>query len=390
MSKIMIVSKDLNIGGVQKSLIELIKHLSKENEVHLFLFSNDGQLENEIPDNVKIFHSRTFVSRIIKYKGIKKEDIKSIKILISKLIVKFFDFFKLDKFFWNFFFYGFMNPDIDYDCLINYSGYKGIWDSFCNGVDAKRKLYWIHNDPVALKYSQEDLINVLDEYDKIVVVSRILRENMSKEFPKIDSEKIEVIYNLIDCETIWNKAREDNHTFDENFFNIVTVIRLQNDSKRVDRLIKTAILLKEKKIKFKWYIIGDGPDYYSIKNWIIEKELSKHVYLLGVKSNPYKYIYLADLFVLTSDYEGLPVTLMEAELLNTKIVTTNFKSAREIVTNYEIGYVVNKDEDSISNIILELYRTRIKTRKKEVSVDYHRNTLGKEVLSNIIRGDLYE
>ena len=54
MKKILIVSNNLEIGGIQKSLVNLVKEVYQEYEVTLMLLSKSGELLCEIPDEVKI------------------------------------------------------------------------------------------------------------------------------------------------------------------------------------------------------------------------------------------------------------------------------------------------------------------------------------------------
>ncbi|MFW6009254.1 MAG: glycosyltransferase, partial [archaeon] len=73
----------------------------------------------------------------------------------------------------------------------------------------------------------------------------------------------------------------------------------------------------------KLVIIGEGNLRGQLEKYIQENNLKKEVYLFGFKENPFKYIAKADLFVLSSRFEGFGRVLIEAMVCNTPIVSTN-------------------------------------------------------------------
>lgn len=78
-------------------------------------------------------------------------------------------------------------------------------------------------------------------------------------------------------------------------------------------MLEIAKKLKQKHISFKMLFIGNGPLFESIKSKISDYGLSKEVILVGLSNEVYKYMKMFDLFLLPSVYEGLPVTLVEAQ-----------------------------------------------------------------------------
>ena len=77
-------------------------------------------------------------------------------------------------------------------------------------------------------------------------------------------------------------------------------------------------------------ILGEGSERESLENYIRENKLENSIKLLGFKSNPYPYIKNADAYILSSRYEGYPLVLCEALVLNKKIISTDCTGAVEV------------------------------------------------------------
>ena len=114
---------------------------------------------------------------------------------------------------------------------------------------------------------------------------------------------------------------------DSEHINILTVGRLVIHYKGYDLAIKAAKRLKQNGYKFKWYIVGDGPDKDKIKKLIIKNELTNEFILLGKKDNPYPYMRSCDIYVQPSRKEGFGLTTIEAKILKRPIVCTNFNTS---------------------------------------------------------------
>ena len=139
----------------------------------------------------------------------------------------------------------------------------------------------------------------------------------------------------------------------EDKFKILTVGRLAS-VKGYDLAVKAANLLKANKFKFKWFIIGEGPERKEIEELIESYGLENEVILLGAKSNPYPYMKNCDLYVQTSRKEGFGLTVMEAKILKNVVVATNFDTVNELLKDKFDGIIVGKDENAIYEAIREL------------------------------------
>jgi glycosyltransferase involved in cell wall biosynthesis len=91
----------------------------------------------------------------------------------------------------------------------------------------------------------------------------------------------------------------------------------------------------------KLLILGRGSLEAELRQLVIELELSAHVDFVGFESNPYAYFSAADVFAISSKWEGWPNALAEALACGTSVVATDCVSGpREILADGEFGLLV--------------------------------------------------
>lgn len=122
---------------------------------------------------------------------------------------------------------------------------------------------------------------------------------------------------------------------------IVTVGRL-HEQKNQKLLIEAIKMLPPKYNNYIVEIYGDGPLEEELQKLIIKYNLSKKVFLRGTFKDIHKRIVNASLFILTSDYEGMPNALMEAMALGLPCISTDCRpgGARELIKNNKNGIIV--------------------------------------------------
>ena len=91
--------------------------------------------------------------------------------------------------------------------------------------------------------------------------------------------------------------------------------------------------LKERKLNFKWLIIGDGDKRNELQNKINESNLENYITIFGEKENPYPYIKNAGIFLHLSKFEGYGIAIAEARILKKCIVLNDFTTAATHVKN---------------------------------------------------------
>ena len=171
--------------------------------------------------------------------------------------------------------------------------------------------------------------------DHVIVNSIKFKEKLKKQF-NVDST---CIYNPLNFKEIKKKSKQKiffPFFSKEKNLKIISVGRLV-DQKDHLTLLKALNFLKNK-LKFKALIIGKGVNREKIILYIKKNKLTKKIKLIKFQKNPFKYIKLSDLFVLTSRYEGLPNVLLEALTLGKYIISSNCPTGpREILNNGKSG-----------------------------------------------------
>ena len=211
---------------------------------------------------------------------------------------------------------------------------------------AKKKIAWIHPHYQECGFLKKHDAFYFNKLDAIVTVSKNCQAGMLSVFPELQ-EKIYAAENAISVDEILKKSAvlQDKIALWEGV-NIVTVARLQNISKALDRAIRIAAQLKKEGYSFKWYLIGEGEDRQVLTELIHVLELEEEVILLGHQDNPYRYVKAADLFVLQSYYEGRPMVVDEAMILGVPVLVSDYGAAREQVP-MDYGMVVDNNESAI-------------------------------------------
>ena len=178
---------------------------------------------------------------------------------------------------------------------------------------------------IRLYFKRRRLKKLLDGKD-IITVSNGIAEDLLK-VVRIKPRSIRTIYNPVDFELIRRLANETNPYKNEDY--IIHVGRL-TPSKRHDILLQA---YAKSGIKQKLLLLGDGPLKVAIQQLAHELGIADRVIFAGFYTNPYPIIKSAKLSVLTSDYEGLPTSIIESLVLHVPVISTDCPSGpREILT----------------------------------------------------------
>ena len=141
---------------------------------------------------------------------------------------------------------------------------------------------------------------------------------------------------------------------------IVSVGRL-NKQKNQILLIDAFYLILKDFPEYKLYIWGEGAERTNIEGYIRKLGIEKSVFLPGVTENIYMEIYEASLFILPSDFEGMPNALIEAMALGIPCISTDCPCGgpRELIKNGKNGILVPiNDKEALVNGIYSLLNNK--------------------------------
>ena len=201
-----------------------------------------------------------------------------------------------------------------------------------------------------------------NNYHRIICQSDDMQNDLIENF-KIKKEKIIKINNPVDFDFINEKLEisEKPESFKEGFKNVVSIGNLSS-RKGFDNLLNVFSHLKNEKILL--HILGDGRDKELLHQMKTDLGL-ENVVFHGQQKNPYQFLKFADLFILSSRYEGFPNVLLEAGACGTYSLANNCKGGiTEIIQpkiNGEIGDIENPEKfaDKIVSILAETHNSEV-------------------------------
>lgn len=338
MKKLLFGITSLTIGGAERVLVDLANELCEKYEITIFTIYPNGEFEKNLSNKIKL---KSLYNK--QYKQLNKIQKVLIPLRVwlqQKSIYK--------KYIKN-----------DYDVEIAFLE-GAITRIFSTKNDKTTKIAWVHNDisrvfgdNIKSKIKKFVDKKIYSKFDKLIFVSK---DNMEK-FEKVYNNTVpkEVIYNYVNSDNVISKAQETPDVeFDNNTINFVTVARLV-EQKALDRLIKVHSKLIKESFKHNFYIIGEGPEKDKLEKMIRENQVEETFKLLGKRENPYPYMKNADYFCLLSHFEGYPMVVEEAKILNKQILITD-TAAREVVRDYENSQIFENSEEGIYNGLKDIIR----------------------------------
>lgn len=349
--RILFVAQNMDVGGIQTSLVNLLKYIElhhpDEYEVSLFSFGKGALLKN-IPGSVSVKLGNRFLQLSAEpfFSVLKRK--QPVDILLRILLMVYVRVLGPERFYRAQF--RKCMPSAEYDIAISY--FNDVPRNYFNQgtnlfvsefVQAGEKVAWIHSDPIKANFDAEYCRNIYRNFDRIVCVSRAVETNFHQLLPEY-TDRTEVIHNVFPVEELQLQAQE-SIPYSKGTFHIVTVGRVDNSTKRMDGIVRVCARLKSEGItQFQWHIVGNGPDLPGNQQLANELGVAELIRFEGEQINPFPYIKNADLFALYSAYEGFPMVIGEAQALDTFILTTNYAAAKEQVAP-EQGIVAESDEE---------------------------------------------
>ena len=308
------VIHQLDGGGAEKMMVKILNHfISKDIEVHLVIFKNIGENKKLLSDKVEVHDlNKPSVSRGL---------VNCLKTIYH------------------------IKPTI---VLSGIGHLNLILSPF---IPLMKRLLpssrWIARETsiISLKAQREGhtkLFNFLSKqfyhhYDLVITQSEDMQNDLKRNYPKMYEKSI-IINNPVTVEKIEKMGLEENPFSQEGErVELVTVGALRGE-KQHEFMLELLTLLPS---KYFLTIVGTGSREEELKGLAEELHISERVNFVGYQSNPFPYVKNADIFLLTSAYEGLPNVLLEANALGTPIVAFNCQGGvSEIIEQGANGFYV--------------------------------------------------
>ncbi|MFN3969040.1 glycosyltransferase [Flavobacterium sp.] len=124
---------------------------------------------------------------------------------------------------------------------------------------------------------------------------------------------------------------------------VIGTVAVFRKQKRLDIFIEVAHLAQQKKLPFKFLMVGDGPEMEMIKALMAKYQL-QNVLLAGLQESPIDFMNYMDIFLITSDFEGLPVALLEAMSMEIVPFCTGVGGIPNVLKNTQNGVLLTSQE----------------------------------------------
>ncbi len=186
-----------------------------------------------------------------------------------------------------------------------------------------------------------------------VAISHAIQEGIIKEYG-LAPQKVPIIYNGIDIQ----KFSPKTHIETQASYTIINVASLSG-RKNQALLIDAVSLLLKQKIDVRLVLVGDGEEKNNLQSLAGKYKISDKVVFAGITSEVWKWLSGADIFVLCSFFEGLPLSIIEAMAVGLPVVATEVGGVPDILENGVNGFLVpSGDAEGLSRAILKLIQDK--------------------------------
>ena len=182
-----------------------------------------------------------------------------------------------------------------------------------------------------------------------VAITKIVRESLIEEYGN-RLDRALIVFNGVDFSNFMCKECYEKH----NPFEIVHVGRFCA-VKNHKLIIDCINILKEKGYDIHISLIGDGPDRKVIEHKVNELGLQREVSFKGVQDSVGSFLTNADMLILPSAYEGMPMSLIEAMGSGLPIVASNVGGIPDMIESGKDGVLITPSLDELCEAIADLY-----------------------------------
>ena len=368
MKKIILYNGQLFMGGIERNIVKYAQSLSKRDDIEIEVLIKENNPEKnvlfkELPASVKC----TFI-KPEKLVAFREKASKRRKNIFWKIIYSFLRPYErqyMKKWLKEYF-----SKRDDVGAVVDFD--MGLWN-YLDAVDVPvvgRMSYFLSkNDNRKIERYRKRM----EIYKKIMVISGEMKSEIEEIYPFI-KEKTVKIYNSVNIGDIDKKSKDikglselEKKLMSNDY--MIGVSRLVQGKGRED-LVKAYKIMKEKGLKEKLYLLGEGKQRKELEKLIKELGLEEDVLLLGQKTNPYIWMKKAKLFLHTSYGEGFPNVFLESMACGTPIISYDCPTGpKEILGEDSYGWLIEMgDIEKFAERTLEVLASEEAYKEKKLRV----------------------
>lgn len=354
---ILLLHKAMVLGGAEKILLNYLHLLSGQHKCTLLLTQNVAQQTFfQLPDNIAT-HYVFNQHELERYTRIIANRKKSIWHKIRRECFRAYEQFKYYQAIIR------LIRQTQPDLIIDFSGCADKFIRMPKSLlpSLPPTVRWVHNrlSSTPLKHREyRKFHQTFQQHTAIIAICREMQQKLQTLFPDF-ADKIYVLHNPINLTDIRQQAALIPQS-DLNILRpyLLQVARLEH-GKGHEELIDIYAELKKRGLKHKIYFLGDGQNRASLEQKIRQLGLEQDCILLGTQHNPYPYFQHADLFLHTSEHEGLPTVLMESMACGVPIIAMDCPTGPKDIlgANSEYGCLIPMhDRTAFADAVLHLLK----------------------------------
>jgi len=212
--------------------------------------------------------------------------------------------------------------------------------------------------------------------DRLIAVSEGVADSVATQTP-VDRDGISVLHNPVDVDAIRERARKpvDHEWVEDDDTEVVLFVGRHAGQKDLETWLRTFERAQDRRSGLRGVIVGKGPRHEAVAASVQRRGLDDVVSMPGFVDNPYRYMDRADVFLLSSRYEGLPTVLIEALACGCQVVSTDCPSGPAEILDGGLGRLAPVGDDrQLSAAVLEALDSptperRLRARADEFSPD---------------------
>ena len=324
--KLMILFYDMGLGGIQKKIIDISRYISEKHpkiSIVICLIEKKGAFLNEVPKNVTV---------------------ESPPFLLGRL-----------NFLWLIIWLAWQNFKHNPHVILSYSSFSSIrlilsqkiifWKKtpIIIGEDITTSIHTLRTEKEPKKCF-DDIKKYYPLASKILVQTIAQKRDLEQIIGRKYSSKIIVSPNWLPLSfPSKNTQTLSRHT------DIIFIGRI-DQQKNLSRFVKIISLLTKDFPNIKVKIVGDGFQFEDIKSLVKKQKLQNNISLYHFTDNPSKFYLDSKIFLLTSDYEGFPLTIMEAISCGCYPIINNLQEIKPFFKDYSKEFTFNNNLEAVKLI----------------------------------------